>query len=116
MPLIVGERIGQYKILSHLGAGGMGEVYLAQDERLRRKVALKPLFTDVTRNAEWGGPGEQGGAVRSLSNFFSPMSPATRIGCAGSNRKRTRPQLSITPTSSLSMKSDNLRIRISSAL
>lgn len=53
MPLIVGESIGQYKILSHLGAGGMGEVYLAMDERLRRKVALKLLFTDVTRNEDW---------------------------------------------------------------
>jgi serine/threonine-protein kinase len=53
MPLVVGEKIGQYKILSHLGAGGMGEVYLAQDERLRRKVALKLLFADVTRNEDW---------------------------------------------------------------
>lgn len=53
MPLVVGESIGQYKILSHLGAGGMGEVYLAQDERLRRKVALKILFADVTRNEDW---------------------------------------------------------------
>ena len=53
MPLVVGERIGQYKILSPLGAGGMGEVYLAQDERLRRKVALKLLFADVTKNEDW---------------------------------------------------------------
>jgi len=53
MALVVGESIGQYKILSHLGAGGMGEVYLAQDERLRRKVALKLLFADVTRNEDW---------------------------------------------------------------
>ena len=53
MPLIVGEKIGQYKILSPLGAGGMGEVYLAQDERLRRKVALKILFADVTRDEDW---------------------------------------------------------------
>jgi serine/threonine protein kinase len=53
MPLVVGESVGHYKILSHLGAGGMGEVYLAQDERLRRKVALKLLFGDVTRNEDW---------------------------------------------------------------
>lgn len=39
----VGREVGPYKIVERIGAGGMGEVYLAQDTRLRRPVALKLL-------------------------------------------------------------------------
>src|SRR5690348_18466238 len=42
------KRIGRYEIYSQLGAGGMGEVYLAQDTKLDRKVALKVLSHDLT--------------------------------------------------------------------
>jgi serine/threonine protein kinase len=38
-----GRSIGPYKVISQLGRGGMGEVYLAEDSRLRRKVAIKVL-------------------------------------------------------------------------
>jgi pimeloyl-ACP methyl ester carboxylesterase/DNA-binding winged helix-turn-helix (wHTH) protein len=48
-----GIRPDRYQFLSVLGAGGMGEVYLARDLRLDRKVALKVLSEKYTDNSEW---------------------------------------------------------------
>jgi eukaryotic-like serine/threonine-protein kinase len=47
-----GTKLGRYEIRSKIGAGGMGEVYLAQDTKLDRKVALKILPGDLASNRE----------------------------------------------------------------
>jgi serine/threonine protein kinase/Tol biopolymer transport system component len=47
-----GQTLGSYEVISPLGAGGMGEVYLAEDRRLGRKVALKILPASFTRSAD----------------------------------------------------------------
>ena len=52
MALVNGTKLGLYEILSPLGAGGMGEVYLAKDSKLDREVAIKVLPETVTRDAE----------------------------------------------------------------
>src|ERR1051326_4549739 len=41
MPLAAGDKLGPYEVLGLIGKGGMGEVYRAHDQRLRRKVAIK---------------------------------------------------------------------------
>lgn len=52
MVLDPGTRLGRYEIRSRLGAGGMGEVYLADDTKLDRKIALKILPTDIASNKD----------------------------------------------------------------
>ena len=47
-----GTKLGRYEIRSGLGAGGMGEVYLAQDTKLDRKVALKILHAELASNQD----------------------------------------------------------------
>src|SRR5215471_16935130 len=48
---MIGSRLAHYEITSHLGSGGMGEVYQATDSKLRRNVALKLLPEEFARDA-----------------------------------------------------------------
>jgi len=52
MPFASGTRLGRYEIKSPLGAGGMGEVYLAEDTELERQVALKILLAEVATDED----------------------------------------------------------------
>ena len=49
---MIGRSLSHYKILEKLGSGGMGDVYLAEDEKLRRKVALKVIARGLADDAE----------------------------------------------------------------
>jgi serine/threonine protein kinase/Tol biopolymer transport system component len=50
--LEAGKRFGHYEIIGQIGAGGMGEVYLAKDTRLERKTAIKILPVSVAQDGE----------------------------------------------------------------
>ena len=52
MPLTAGTKLGPYEIISAIGAGGMGEVYLARDTRLDRIVAIKILADHVAIHSD----------------------------------------------------------------
>ena len=69
MSLSAGTRLGPYEIVSHIGAGGMGEVYRARDSRLDRDVAIKVLSDAVAEDpAALGRFEREAKAVAALSH------------------------------------------------
>ena len=66
--LAVGKSFGHYEIIKQIGAGGMGEVYLATDKQLKRKVALKILTAEMVGSPEHSRRFEQEAFAASALN------------------------------------------------
>ena len=74
MPILPGERLGPYEILSTIGAGGMGEIYRARDTRLDRIVVIKVLSSHLADKVE-------------LRERFEPEARVIRLEKAESNHR-----------------------------
>jgi serine/threonine protein kinase len=64
---LIGSKVGNYKLVSQLGAGGMGVVYAAEHELMGKKAAVKLLLPELSANQEIVG------------RFFNEAKAATRI-------------------------------------
>ena len=78
--IAAGSMIQHYRIVEKIGAGGMGEVYLAEDSRLNRKVALKFLPVHQAQDAELRGVGER--LLGPLRGALGPGFAVEIIECA----------------------------------
>src|SRR5260370_42414087 len=104
MSLSTGTKLSRYEIRSKIGEGGMGEVYLAQDTKLDRKVALKVLPADLAAHQDrmrglcrTPRPHRRSiiptssrvmKSTRSTRLISSPLSLSTARRCASASRAR----------------------------
>jgi len=71
---VIGERIGNFRIVSQLGAGGMGEVFLGEHDKIGTKVAIKMLQPHISANTEH------------VQRFFNEAIAVSKIQHAGTGK------------------------------
>ena len=99
---MIGRTVSHYRILSALGSGGMGVVYLAEDARLGRQVALKFLPASFSQETEGARTLPRRGACRQLA-----QPPGASARSTTSARTATRPFIVME-----ALKGETLRERI----
>jgi eukaryotic-like serine/threonine-protein kinase len=85
---MIGETLSHYYIISKIGAGGMGEVYLAQDTKLDRRVSLKILPEEFAQDEERMRRFAQ--EAKSASALNHPHIAQVRQGCRLALRRMQR--------------------------
>ena len=80
MTIASGTRLGRYEIRAKIGAGGMGDVYLAEDIQLRRRVALKILPLEVASNKSRQRTQRAGDFERARGATRQRIDAAYRVG------------------------------------
>ena len=88
---MIGQTVDHYRITSKLGAGGMGEVFLAEDTRLERKAAIKFLPAEMAKDPErrQDHAGQGGVGVIEVGLRSGKPLPALRLDERGDRRIAT---------------------------
>ena len=89
---MIGRTISHYTVLEKLGAGGMGEIYKAQDTRLNRFVAMKVLSTanagDVERRRRFVQEAQAASALNHPCLLYTSRENISAISLFGANGLR----------------------------